>query len=58
MPLLLEEQDWPTWLSEVEGDSAALLRPAPDGLLRAWPVDRRGGSPQNNGPELLKRVAA
>jgi hypothetical protein len=27
-------------------------------LLRTWPVDRRVGSPQNNGPELLESIAA
>jgi putative SOS response-associated peptidase YedK len=57
MPVILEEQDWPTWLGEAEGDSVALLRPAPDGLLRVWPVDRRVGSPRNNGPELLEAIA-
>jgi len=58
MPVILEKQDWPTWLGEVEGDHADLLRPAPDGLLRTWPVDRRVGSPRNNGPELLESIAA
>ena len=57
MPVILEEQDWLTWLGETEGDSVALLRPAPDGLLRVWPVDRRVGSPRNNGPELLESIA-
>ena len=56
MPVILEQQDWPDWLGEVEGDYAALLRPAPDGLLRVWPVDRRVGSPRNNGPELLTSI--
>ena len=32
------------------------LHPSPDGLLRVWPVDRRVGSPRNNGPELLKTI--
>jgi len=34
MPVILEQQDWPTWLGEIEGDHVALMRPAPDGLLR------------------------
>jgi putative SOS response-associated peptidase YedK len=38
MPVILEQQDWPVWLGEAEGDHAALLRAAPDGLLRVWPV--------------------
>jgi putative SOS response-associated peptidase YedK len=58
MPVILEAAGWPTWLGEVEGDSVALLRPAPDGLLRVWPVDRRVGSPRNNGPELLESIVA
>jgi putative SOS response-associated peptidase YedK len=58
MPVILEQQDWPTWLGEVEGDHAALLRPAPNGLLKVWPVDRRVGSPKNNGPELLEGIMA
>jgi putative SOS response-associated peptidase YedK len=45
-------------LGEAEGDHAALLRSAPDGLLRVWPVDRRVGSPRNNGPEILEIIAA
>ena len=58
MPVILEQPDWPTWLGEAEGDHVALMRPAPDGLLRTWPVDRRVGSPRNNGPELLESIAA
>jgi putative SOS response-associated peptidase YedK len=44
MPAILER--WPVWLGEAEGEDAALLRAAPDGLLRVWPVDRRVGSPR------------
>jgi putative SOS response-associated peptidase YedK len=58
MPVILDEPDWPVWLGETEGDHTALLRPAPDGLLRTWPVDRRVGSPRNNGPELLVKLVA
>jgi putative SOS response-associated peptidase YedK len=58
MPVILERQDWPTWLGGAEGDHGALLHSAPDGLLRVWPVDRGVGSPRNNGPERLESVAA
>jgi putative SOS response-associated peptidase YedK len=58
MPVILEQQNWPVWLGENECDHVALLRPAPDGLLRTWPVDRRVGSPRNNGPELLESIPA
>jgi putative SOS response-associated peptidase YedK len=54
MPLIIEEPDWPRWLGETEGDFAGLLRLSPDGTLRTWAVDRRVGSPRNNGPELLE----
>jgi hypothetical protein len=50
MPVILERQDWSIWLGEAEGDHAVLLRPAADGLLRVWPVDRRVGSPRNPTP--------
>jgi putative SOS response-associated peptidase YedK len=58
MPVILEQRDWPLWLGEVNGDHAALMHPAVDGLLRVWPVDRRVGSPRNNGPGLLAAIAA
>ena len=58
MPVILDRQDWSVWLGETEGDATMLMRPAPDGLLRVWPVDRRVGSPRNNGPELLEPIAA
>jgi putative SOS response-associated peptidase YedK len=58
MPVILDQQDWPTWPGEAEGNCPVLLRPAPDGLLRVWPVDWRVGSPRNNGPGLLETIAA
>ena len=58
LPAILDQRDWPTRLGEAEGDCAALLRPAPDRLLRVSPVDRRAGSPRNNAPELLEAIAA
>src|ERR671916_2931188 len=51
MPVVLAPDDWAAWL---EGeDPAALLRPAPDDLLRFWPVSKAVNSPRNNCPELL-----
>ena len=55
-PVILEPTDWPVWLSEANGNPARLMRPSPAHTLRGWPVDRRVGSPKNNGPELIKRV--
>jgi putative SOS response-associated peptidase YedK len=34
MPVIIEKADWPTWLGEVEGDVPALLRTAPEDVLR------------------------
>ena len=56
MPVILEQQDWPVWLGQPEGEYGALSRPAADGLLRVWPDDRRVGSPRNNEPELLESI--
>jgi putative SOS response-associated peptidase YedK len=58
MPVILEAADWAGWLGEAEVDPATLLRPAPEGVLRIWPVDKRVGNVRNDGPELLAEVAA
>ena len=51
MPVILAPGDWAEWLES--DDPAPMLRPAPDDLLRFWPVSRAVNSPRNNGPELL-----
>jgi putative SOS response-associated peptidase YedK len=56
MPVILEPADWPVWLGEVEGNPAALLRPAGEDVLRLWPVSRRVKAPRNNDAQLLERV--
>ena len=56
MPVILEPADWPVWLGEQDGDYAALLRPAPAGTVRLWPVSRAVNNVRNNGPNLLDRV--
>jgi len=56
MPVILEAADWPAWLGEVEGQSAALLRPAAEGVVRMWPVSRAVNSVRNNGAALLDRI--
>ncbi len=58
MPVILEEEDWPVWLGEEEGDPQALLRPAADGVLRLWPVSTAVNAPRNNGPDLLDPLDA
>jgi putative SOS response-associated peptidase YedK len=54
MPVIVERADWPAWLGEAEGDVTALLRLAPEDVLRLWPVDKRVGNVRNDGPELLE----
>lgn len=53
MPAILEEQNWPVWLGETEGNAALLLRPAREDLLHLWPVSRAVNNVRNDGPELL-----
>jgi putative SOS response-associated peptidase YedK len=57
MPVVLEPQDWATWLGEAEGDPAALLRPAGLGVLHFWRVGRAVGNVRVDGPELLAPAA-
>lgn len=57
MPVIIEKADWATWLGEVEGDVPALLRTAPEDVLRFWPVAKRVGNVKSNGPELLEPQA-
>ncbi len=58
MPVIIEPADWPIWLGETEGDVGALLRPAPEDVLRVWPVDKKVGNVKNDGPELLEPHAS
>jgi putative SOS response-associated peptidase YedK len=54
MPVILEPADWPVWLGEAEGEVPALMKPAPEDVLRIWPVDRKVGNVRNEGPTLLE----
>ncbi len=58
MPVILEPADWPAWLGEEPADPTALLHSSPEGILRLWQVDKRVGNVRNDGPELLKPLAA
>jgi putative SOS response-associated peptidase YedK len=57
MPVILEQNDWPLWLGETEGDVQALLRPAAEDILIVWPIDPKVGNVTNDGPELIEPVA-
>jgi putative SOS response-associated peptidase YedK len=57
MPVILDEADWPKWLSEepaTEEELVALLKPCPDEALKVWPVDNAVGNVRNNGPQLIR----
>jgi putative SOS response-associated peptidase YedK len=56
MPVILEPEDWPVWLGEAAGDPPSLMRPAGEGVLRAWPVSRAVNNVRNNAPALLDRI--
>jgi putative SOS response-associated peptidase YedK len=36
---------------------AALLRAAPEDVLRLWQVDKKVGQVRNDGPDLIKPIA-
>jgi putative SOS response-associated peptidase YedK len=57
MPVILPEAAWDTWLDPDFDDVdklAELLVPAPDDMLRMWPVDSAVSSPRSNHPDLIR----
>lgn len=58
MPVIIEPEDWPAWLGEIESDASELLRPAAAGALRLWPVSARVNRPANNDGQLLDPIEA
>jgi putative SOS response-associated peptidase YedK len=57
MPVIIERKDWSRWLGETDGDPSALLRAAPEDVLRIWPVWKAVGNFRNDGPQLLEPTA-
>jgi len=55
MPVILEPNDWPVWLGEVDADPVALLRPSV-AAFRTWRIGSAVNSVRNDGPELLEVV--
>ncbi len=56
MPVVLPHQDWAAWLDPGdlgEGELHSLLRPAADGVLRAYPVSAAVNSTVSDGPDLV-----
>ena len=56
MPVLLGRQDHDAWLTGKAG--VDLLRPAPNDLLRMWPVSKRGNKTGagDDDPSLIEAV--
>jgi putative SOS response-associated peptidase YedK len=56
MPVVLDEAGRAAWLDPAAEPQQleALLAPAPDGILEAWPVSRRVNSPFNEDPSLVE----
>jgi len=56
MPVVLAPADYGAWLDPAAPPDRlqALLRPCPEGFLRAYPVGRAVGNARNEGPELME----
>ncbi|NGP52563.1 SOS response-associated peptidase [Thioalkalivibrio sp. XN8] len=56
MPVILDQAGREAWLDPAAKPERleALLAPAPDGILEAWPVSRRVNSPFNEDPSLVE----
>jgi putative SOS response-associated peptidase YedK len=56
MPVILDPAAREAWLDPAAEPKQleALLAPAPDGILEAWPVSRRVNSPFNEDPSLVE----
>jgi putative SOS response-associated peptidase YedK len=57
MPVIIDATEVEIWLGDDADAAAALMRPAPDDVLRAWPVSRAVNDVRRDGPELLEPVA-
>ena len=56
MPLILQHRDVEAWLTGTPEEGQKLLRPAPFGSLRSWPVSRSVNRVQAEGAELIQPV--
>lgn len=58
MPLVVQADDWSSWLDPGLTEAGELLHPAVDVGLRAYPVSTLVNSVRNNGPELIRPLEA
>jgi putative SOS response-associated peptidase YedK len=59
MPVVLDEESWDEWLDPANHDLdalGALLVPAPDEWVEAYPVSTRVNSPRNNDADLVTQA--
>lgn len=59
MPVIVPETGWDLWLDPDERTAErarALIAPAPDDLLEAWPVSTRVNSVANDDPDLIRPI--
>ena len=59
MPVVLEKDDWASWLDPSNSDRAeleALMQPAPDDVVTLRRVSTRVNSVRNDDPTLLETV--
>jgi putative SOS response-associated peptidase YedK len=57
MPAIVAPEDFATWLAGDLHEAIALLRPAPDSLLTAFPVSDRVNRAESDDPGLIEPVA-
>lgn len=56
MPVIIEPADVETWLGQDADAAAALMRPARDDVLRAWPISHAVNDVRRDDPALLEPV--
>jgi putative SOS response-associated peptidase YedK len=54
MPVIIDPTDVEIWLGNDADAAAALMKPAPNDVLRAWRVSRAVNDVRRDGPELLE----
>jgi len=53
MPVIIEPEDFETWLNADPDEPAKLMRAAKEELVTCRTVNKAAGNVKNNGPELL-----
>lgn len=56
MAVVLDPDEYETWLGGSDDEAASVLDPYPPGEMHAYPVSKRVNSPANDGPDLIEAV--